>query len=119
MLARRSGRPTRSGGKANGRHTLCLVSHYLRGGAVRARARGPRGRDPRRVVGAPVMPRESCQICGEFGMDRRTLVIEYFYSIEEVSPKFTRTDRGYELRTCKGCRGDFLGLLRSWVLGKH
>src|SRR5205823_2331342 len=33
---------------------------------------------------------EICQVCGEVGADRRTLLMRYFYEIDEVSSKFKR-----------------------------
>jgi len=53
--------------------------------------------------------RYTCAICG-FGPDKdiRHLTIDCFYAVDEVSPKFIETERGYSLRFCKGCRSIFL-----------
>ena len=49
----------------------------------------------------------------------RTLVLRYFYKITEVVPEmgvYIDGTRGccYTLRTCKHCRGTFLGMLQEW-----
>ncbi len=63
-----------------------------------------------------------CAVCGEDGQDRRTLRLSYLYELGEISPKFSRDKTapraGYSIRTCKDCRGDFLGLLRRWCAGE-
>lgn len=62
-----------------------------------------------------------CQLCGAYGADKRTLVLRYFYAIYEVLPEAIdlhavegREEDGYLLRTCKVCRGEFLGMLAEW-----
>jgi hypothetical protein len=63
----------------------------------------------------------TCQICGKEDNDCRTLRLRYLYNLSEISDKFqlekTEDDTLYSLRTCKDCRGSFLGLLRYWVEG--
>lgn len=74
---------------------------------------------------------ELCQICGREGEDRRTLRLRYFYDLSEIPDKFTKEeviikfadgnevkDTLWSVRTCKDCRGDFLGVLRKWTSGE-
>ena len=74
---------------------------------------------------------ELCQICNQEGEDRRTLRLEYFYDLSEISDKLKKAEvtirfaDGHEvkdvlwtIRTCKDCRGDFLGILRRWTNGE-
>ena len=62
-----------------------------------------------------------CQICDEIDQDCRTLRLRYLYNLSEISDKFQveKTEDGtvYSLRTCKNCRGNFLGILRYWIEG--
>ena len=74
---------------------------------------------------------ENCQICGQEGEDRRTLRLRYLYDFSEISDKFTSEEvtinfadgnevreTVWSVRTCKDCRGDFLGILRRWTSGE-
>ena len=74
---------------------------------------------------------ELCQICNQEGEDRRTLRLQYFYDLSEMSDKFEKEEvtirfaDGHEvknvfwsIRTCKDCRGNFLGTLRRWTSGE-
>jgi hypothetical protein len=62
---------------------------------------------------------DKCQICGEESPDLRTLKIDYFYQLDEVSPKFKRENnsRLFSIKTCKNCRGEFLAMLGHWAKG--
>jgi hypothetical protein len=64
----------------------------------------------------------TCHICGKHDNDCRTLRLRYSYNLSEISDKFqvekTENDTLYSIRTCKDCRGSFLGILRYWVDGK-
>lgn len=62
---------------------------------------------------------DECMLCGARGPDKRTLKLRYGYAIEEVVPEAIdmRAVDGsdfYMLRTCKACRGSFLGKLEEW-----
>lgn len=63
-----------------------------------------------------------CQLCHAYGADKRTLIVRYFYAIEEVVPEVIDLSgvedgkrEGYMLRTCKRCRGEFLGMMERWA----
>ena len=60
-----------------------------------------------------------CELCGAQGPDHRTLALRYFYEITEMVPEMDSyleksRVRVYTLRTCKHCRGMFLGMLQEW-----
>lgn len=87
---------------------------------------------------APIQPteRDECPICGESDemQDARTLRLAYGYKLDEASVKlqhhfyrehsdadaneFPDLRPFYSIRTCKSCRADFMGLLRSWCAGQ-
>lgn len=64
-----------------------------------------------------------CQLCLASGCDKRSLVIDCFYAIGEVIDEAIDlhevenglNGRGYYLRICKNCRGEFLAHLRQWA----
>ncbi len=64
------------------------------------------------------MNEDTCELCGAQGPDHRTLALRYFYEISEVVPEMTPYRDNwavlYSLRTCKHCRGLFLGMLQEW-----
>ena len=60
-----------------------------------------------------------CMLCHAYGTDKRSLTIDCFYQIKEVVPEaidmhLLENDKGYYLRICKSCRGELLGLLKTW-----
>jgi hypothetical protein len=63
-----------------------------------------------------------CMLCHAHGADKRTLFLSCFYQLPEVIPEIIDLfdlgeplkDKGYALRICKSCRGDFLGMLKEW-----
>lgn len=62
-----------------------------------------------------------CMLCGAYGPDKRNLVIECFYDVSEAVPEAidlglvdVYNNRGWYLRVCKNCRGEFLDLLADW-----
>lgn len=64
---------------------------------------------------------DECMLCGVISEDCRTLVARYFYDLTEQVPEMIalqgvpgREGEGFLLRTCKACRGAFLGKLREW-----
>jgi len=57
---------------------------------------------------------EVCVRCGEVGQDRRTLRMECFYQMDELSVPFMKGDDEYTLRVCKDCRGSWLQAIESW-----
>jgi hypothetical protein len=74
---------------------------------------------------------ELCQICNQEGEDRRTLHLQYFYDMSEISDKLVKEEvtirfaDGHEvknvfwtIRTCKDCRGHFLDVVRRWTSGE-
>lgn len=67
---------------------------------------------------------ENCRICGGLFPDLRTLKIDYFYQMNEVSPKFELEKKNdpvgalYTIPdTCKECRGDLLDFIARWASG--
>lgn len=61
---------------------------------------------------------ETCQRCGEYGEDRRTLRIECLYQLSELDIPWrdrepSRAD-GYRVVICKECRASFLRTLEEW-----
>jgi len=75
-----------------------------------------------------------CMVCGAVGLDRRTLLMRYFYELSEVAPEFldlTLVDRVkspglpapelglYYLRTCKSCRGEILGAIQAAITARR
>ncbi len=61
-----------------------------------------------------------CMLCHAYGADKRSLFVACFYDVHEVVPEVIDlhgcdTERkGYYLRICKTCRGEFLEMMRSW-----
>ena len=63
-----------------------------------------------------------CMACHAYGHDKRSLFISCFYEIAEFVPEFidlhlcpdSVKNKGYYLRICKNCRGEFLAMLREW-----
>jgi hypothetical protein len=62
---------------------------------------------------------DRCQICYARGADKRNLVVECFYAVNEVVPEAIdlsfKDERGYFLRICKTCRGEFLRHMKAWA----
>ena len=77
---------------------------------------------------------DHCPICGKGpDPDLRTLSVANGYELHEASTKLEKVEfavasepgveaavtlRLYQIRTCKNCRGDFIGLLRRWINGE-
>lgn len=63
-----------------------------------------------------------CMVCGAYGADKRSVIIETGYQMKEITERFIDlhlvegrlNERGFYLRICKMCRGELLGALRSW-----
>ena len=62
-----------------------------------------------------------CMLCGAYGADKRSLVMRYFYELREAVPEMLSLRHAkdspgnfYYLRTCKRCRGEFLGMMADW-----
>lgn len=63
---------------------------------------------------------ELCARCGEPGPDRRTIEIDCFYDLSEVSSKLklvgsSTSANAYRVRVCKECRGQFMEMLRNFL----
>jgi len=59
----------------------------------------------------------TCDICGD-GPDRdiRSLKVDCFYNLKEVSNKFRDEGDYYMLKFCKPCRGHFMfSVLSEWI----
>lgn len=57
-----------------------------------------------------------CMLCWAYGNDKRSLFVSCFYAVHEAVPEaIDLKERGYYLRICKACRGDFLGKMRQWA----
>jgi len=57
-----------------------------------------------------------CMLCHAHGADKRSLILRYFYELREVVPEMLKLaeDGYFYLRTCKRCRGEFLGMMADW-----
>ena len=55
-----------------------------------------------------------CMICFAYGQDKRTLIVNCFYAVDEVVPEMLDLENGYWARICKSCRGSFLGKMSEW-----
>lgn len=69
------------------------------------------------------LPDDQCQLCEATGPDKRSLVLDCFYRVDEVIPEAIDLHaaedaglrgRGWYLRICKGCRGRLLAALGAW-----
>lgn len=64
-----------------------------------------------------------CQLCYAYGCDKRSLVVDCFYAVHELVPEAIDlhlvegrlNKRGYYLRICKRCRGEFLMAMQRWA----
>ena len=64
--------------------------------------------------------RDMCMVCETEGFDRRTLLVDCFYALNEASEKFIDLHlveglTGFALRICKGCRARFMQHLAAWI----
>lgn len=66
---------------------------------------------------------EQCQKCGEFGEDRRSLLMSCLYEMSELNVPYERIEingrKFYMLRVCKDCRGDWLIAIEAWFNDNH
>lgn len=64
-----------------------------------------------------------CMLCGAYGTDKRSLIVECMYDVQEAIPEALDLHfvegrlqgRGYYLRICKPCRSGFLKMLHDWA----
>lgn len=67
------------------------------------------------------LDKDECMLCNSYGSDKRSLLIDCLYAVNEVVPEFIDTHdvetlprRSYYLRICKSCRGRLLRHLQMW-----
>jgi hypothetical protein len=66
--------------------------------------------------------RDLCMVCGAYGADKRSLIVEMGYQLKEISDRFIDlhlvegrlNQRGFYLLICKVCRGELIGKMREW-----
>lgn len=70
------------------------------------------------------MKKETCQICTgtpqqstKFDHDLRVLHLDFGYALDEGTDRLEEVEAGYEITTCKDCRGTFIELLWMWAKG--
>ncbi len=70
-----------------------------------------------------ILDEAQCMLCGAHGNDKRNLIVDCMYDINEVVPEALSLHlvegrlqgHGFYLRICKSCRGGFLSMMGKWA----